>query len=160
MLNVKFKKLRPDARIPTKGTEDAAGLDLYAAEQIYLCPDVPVRIPTGLAFEIPKGYCGVVYSRSSSFIKSIICTPLIVDSDYRGEVFVSALYSGVIHGICTTASNMVVHALKGKQPLYHVQKGDRIAQIRFEKVEDVQFEEVEELSETKRGEGGYGSTGR
>ena len=139
-LTVKFKKLNDAAKLPAAGTEGAAGLDLYCAEGQILQPGKPVKISTGLAFEIPAGYCGVVYSRSSSVLKSLQLTPLIVDSDYRGEVFV-----------------MVVNG--GAEP-YELQKGDRIAQLRIEKVIPVHFEEAEELSKTMRGSGGYGSTGR
>lgn len=156
MLNVKIKKLRDGAKAPAKGTEDAAGYDLYAAEETWLFDGIPTKIPTGLAFEIPPGYCGVVYSRSSSFLKRILCTPLIVDADYRGEVYVSAWYSGVVHLSEHSGANTTHYCY---EPKYLVKKGDRIAQIKFEKLEDVLFEETDKLSETKRGSGGYGSTG-
>lgn len=149
-MKIKIKKLHPDAKMPHRGTDDAAGFDLYATQDVTIVTGEPMKIPTGLAFEIPKGYVGVVYSRSSSALNGLVITPLLVDSDYRGEVFVLANYH--------------------KQPLdvigslvfrrYTVRAGDRIAQIRIEKLIDTEYEWADELSETARGAGGYGSTGR
>lgn len=141
-MKVKIKKLNPNAKMPKRGTKHAAGFDLYAAEEF----DAPiheeqtVRIQTGLAFEIPEGYVGVVYSRSSTALKGLIITPLLVDADYRGPVYVT------------------VKNASGKP--YVVRNGDRLAQMRIEKLVDTEFEWADELSETARGAGGYGSTGR
>jgi dUTP pyrophosphatase len=142
MPTVKVKKLHPDAKLPTKGTKDAACFDLYAVKDMNLPYNTVIRVSTGLAFEIPAGYCGVVYSRSSSFLKGMIITPLVVDSDYRGEVFVSVRWSDI------------------EKTHYELKAGDRIAQIRIERLVSTKFVEAEELSETARGTGGYGSTGR
>lgn len=141
-MKVKIKKLRENAKMPAQGTKSAAGFDLYHAS------DAPViiwewgtmRLQTGLAFEIPEGYCGVVYSRSSTALKGLVITPLIVDSDYRGEVYVTVRN--------TTGAP------------YTVDVGDRLAQIKIERLEPTEFEWAEELSQTERGIGGYGSTGR
>lgn len=141
-MKIKIKRLHPDARIPTQGTALAAGFDLYATENILLVDGEPQKVPTGLAFEIPPGFCGVVYSRSSSALKGLVLTPLIVDADYRGEVFILARH------------------IKFGEREYNIKKGDRIAQMKIERLEDVEFVEVDELSETERGTGGYGSTGR
>lgn len=139
-MKIKIKKLHPDAKMLTRGTADAAGFDLYAAEFERLYVGNTYRIRTGLAFEIPPGFCGVVYSRSSTAMKGLVITPLIVDADYRGEVFVTVHNAGPL--------------------MYVVQEGDRIAQMRIEKLVDTEYVWAEELSETERGSGGYGSTGR
>lgn len=139
-VKIKIKKLHPAAKMPRRGTADAAGYDLYAAEFERLHVGNTYRIRTGLAFEIPPGFCGVVYSRSSTALKGLVITPLIVDADYRGEVFVTVHNAGPL--------------------MYVVQEGDRLAQLRIERLEPVAFVEAEELSETARGAGGYGSTGR
>lgn len=141
-MKVKIKRLHPDAKMPTKGTTGAAGFDLYAVEDAELENGMPAKVRTGLAFEVPEGYCMVVYSRSSSALKGLVLTPLIVDSDYRGEVFVLARH--IVFG----------------DPHYQIRKGDRIAQVKIEKLVDTEFEWTDELSETARGTGGYGSTGR
>ena len=87
-MEIKVKKLHPDAKLPWRGTADAAGLDLFCTKSTVIPQGETVKIPTGLAMEIPKGYCGVVYSRSSSAVSGLIITPLIVDADYRGEIMV------------------------------------------------------------------------
>ena len=150
-MKIKIKRLHPDAKMPTRGTAFAAGFDLYATEETELLYGVPVMVPTGVAFEIPEGYVGVVYSRSSTAKKGIVITPLLVDSDFRGEVFVLAnLLSGL--------GQLPGLGLYSKP--YHVKAGDRIAQMRIEKLIETEYEWAEELSETERGCGGYGSTGR
>lgn len=141
-VKIKIKKLHPDAKMPHRGTADAAGFDLYATKSVTLRNGVPEMVPTGLAFEIPKGYVGVVYSRSSSAKSGLIITPLLVDADYRGEVFV------------------LVNNLTHNDAPREILTGDRVAQIRIERLVDTEYEWAEELSETERGSGGYGSTGR
>ena len=143
-MKIKIKKLHPDAKMPMRGTADAAGFDLYATEDTSLWNGRAKMVPTGLAFEIPKGYVGVVYSRSSTAKNGVIITPLLVDADYRGEVFVLAHYNRHPN---TSGS-------------FEVKKGDRIAQMRIEKLVDTEYVWADELSETYRGTGGYGSTGR
>lgn len=141
-MKIKIKKLHPGAKMPHRGTADAAGFDLYATQSVTLRNGVPEMVPTGLAFEIPKGYVGVVYSRSSSAKSGLIITPLLVDADYRGEVFV------------------LVNNLTHNDAPREILAGDRVAQIRIERLVDTEYEWAEELSETERGSGGYGSTGR
>lgn len=150
MTTIKIKKLTPGARIPTKGTEDAACFDLYAAKTVILeSRGGRVKVPTGVAMEIPSGYCGRIYSRSSSFLKGLDVGSLVVDADYRGEIFVMCGYD---------AGNAEVE--RGRAETYVVHEGDRVAQIKIERLEPTEFEVVEELSNTARGAGGYGSTGR
>jgi len=155
-IKVKIKIVDKFARIPTKGTEGAACFDLYAAKETVLESNGPrVKVPTGIAMEIPHGYCGRVYSRSSSFLRGLDIGSLVCDADYRGEIFVMAGYSED-HRETHNGSHAVVNG----RPAYVVHAGDRIAQIRIEKLVDTEFELADELSETKRGTGGYGSTGR
>lgn len=150
MTTVKLKKLHPDAQVPAKGTASAACFDLYSTETIILeSRGGRVKVPTGIALEIPDGFCGRVYSRSSSFLKGLDIGSLVIDSDYRGEVFVMAGYDA---GNCELE--------RGRPETYVIHKGDRVAQLKIERLEPTAFEEVEELSETARGAGGYGSTGR
>ena len=150
MTTIKIKKLCPEAKMPTKGTEDAACFDLYASKTIILESRRGRRkVPTGLAMEIPSGYCARIYSRSSSFLKGLDVGSLVVDSDYRGEIFVMVGYD---------EANADFEV--GQDSAYVVHEGDRIAQIKIERLEPTDFEVVEELSETARGTGGYGSTGR
>lgn len=139
-MEIKVKKLHPDAKLPWRGTADAAGLDLYCTRSAVLAIGETAKLPTGLAMEIPTGYCGVVYSRSSSAVSGLLITPLIVDADYRGEI--------------------MVIVKNGTDGLFEVKAGSRIAQLRIEKLENAEFVWAEELSETARGTGGYGSTGR
>lgn len=147
---VKTKKLTDDARLPTKGTEGAACFDLYASETVILESRGGRRkIPTGIAMEIPDGYCGRIYSRSSSFLKGLDVGSLVLDNDYRGEIFVMCGYD---------AGNTEVE--RGRAETYVIHAGDRVAQIKIERLELTEFEVVEELSNTARGAGGYGSTGR
>ena len=138
-------KLKSNAILPTYGSAEAAGADLYA------CLDAPVSIepgctafiPTGLAMEIPKGYAGLAYARSGLACKQDLAPANkvgVIDSDYRGE-FMIALHN---HGSMTRTVN----------------HGDRIAQLVITPVFTPGFSEVTELSDTSRGAGGFGSTGK
>lgn len=140
ILNI--KKLNPNAKTPTFGTKGAACFDLYASEDVFIGSGDTKAVPTGLAFEVPEGFCLTIYSRSSSFSKlGLTIVPLIVDSDYRGEVLVFARY-------------------EERYPGYRlIKKGQRIAQFKIERLEPTEIVEVDELSQTERGTGGFGSTG-
>lgn len=140
ILNI--KKLNPNAKTPTFGTKGAACFDLYAVEDVFIGSGDTKPVPTGLAFEVPEGFCLTIYSRSSSFSKlGLTIIPLIVDSDYRGEVMVFARY-------------------EERYPGYRlIKKGQRIAQFKIERLEPTEIVEVDELSQTERGTGGFGSTG-
>ena len=144
-MNIKVKKLKPDATVPSMGSKFAAGADLYSAEDadVVIEPNETKFIGTGLAMEIPEGYVGLVYARSGLACKRGLAPANkvgVVDSDYRGEIKV-ALHN---HG-------------KESQT---VEKGERIAQMVIAPYLSVNYEEADELSETERGEGGFGSTGR
>lgn len=145
MINpVRVKKLRADAKLPTYGTAEAAGADLYACldEPASVAPGETKFIPTGIALEVPKGCAGLVYARSGLACKRGLAPANkvgVVDSDYRGEIMV-ALYN---HG-------------KEVQTISH---GERIAQLIITPVLTPVYEESEELNVTQRGNGGFGSTG-
>lgn len=140
-MNLKIKKLHPDAIIPTYGTEGAAAFDLYAIHDHW---DAFTTItPTGLAFEVPEGHVMMVYSRSGMCIKQgtrLANCVGVIDSDYRGEVMVA------------------LHNDRGMDVV--VKAGDRIAQAMVIPVQQVTFAVVDELSSTERGAGGFGSTGQ
>lgn len=144
-MNIKVKKLKPNATVPTMGSKFAAGADLYSAEDadVVIGPSETKFIGTGLAMEIPEGYVGLVYARSGLACKRGLAPANkvgVVDSDYRGEIKV-ALHN---HG----------------KEAQTVEKGERIAQMVIAPYLSVNYEEADELSETERGEGGFGSTGR
>lgn len=159
-MKINVKKLHPDAKLPTYGTEGAACFDLYAVcpmpEGIQDPPDWNTIIEpgrartfeTGLAFEIPDGHVMLIYSRSGHGFKNDVrmanCVG-VADSDFRGSIKVRLSNDSDIGDTW--------------KPNFVVSRYDRIAQAMIIPVEQVQFQIVEELSETKRGEGGYGSTG-
>ena len=144
MQTVPVKKLHPHAKLPTYGSECAAGADLYACVEadITIVPGDTALIPTGIAVEIPVGYVGLVYARSGLACK-IGLAPAnkvgVIDCDYRGQILV-ALHN---HGNVDRT----------------VEPGMRIAQMVITPYLTVQYQEAETLSDTCRGEGGFGSTG-
>ena len=144
-MKVRIKKLNERAVIPTYGSAGSAGGDLYSAEEndITVAPGQTAFIGTGLAVEIPQGLVGLVYARSGLACKRGLAPANkvgVIDSDYRGEIKV-ALYN---HG-------------KESQT---VAKGERIAQLVIAPFVFAEYEETDDLSDTVRGEGGFGSTGR
>ena len=144
-MNINIKKLYDDAVIPTHGTEDSAGYDLYARLEegsISINPGESVMIKFGIALEIPKGYFGGIFARSGMAAKRNLrpanCTA-VIDSDYRGELMVP-LYN----------DSKVVQV---------IENGDRVAQIVIMPYLNVTFNETDNLSESSRDQGGFGSTG-
>lgn len=141
--NVKIKKLNENAVIPTYGSPYSAGADLYSAmDETVIEPHKTVLIKTGLALELPVGFAGLIYARSGLASKRGLAPANkvgVIDCDYRGEVMV-ALHN---HSDIPQA----------------VAKGERIAQLVITPYVVADFEETDELSETVRGEGGFGSTG-
>lgn len=143
--NVKLKKLNQNAVIPTYGSPFSAGADLYACleDTITIRPNETVLVKTGIALEIPEGYAGLIYARSGLASKKGLAPANkvgVVDSDYRGEIMVA------LHN----------HSMVEQQ----VEPKERIAQLVVTPFLSVSFEEVEELTDTERGSGGFGSTGR
>lgn len=145
MDKIKVKKLRENAQLPTYGTEFSAGADLYAclAGDVTILPGETKKIPTGLAMEIPVGCAGLIYARSSLGTKRGLAPANkvgVVDSDYRGEFMI------FLHN-------------HGTEP-QTIQHGDRVAQLLITPVFTPGFVEAEDLSDTVRGAGGFGSTGK
>ncbi len=143
-VTLRIKKLDPLAKLPVYGSESAAGADLYALAEnpIRIAPGETAVVHTGLAAEIPEGYAGFIYARSGLASKKGLAPANkvgVIDSDYRGEIRV-ALHN---HSAC-------------KQT---IEPYERVAQLVIAPYVYAQFEEVSELSETVRGEGGFGSTG-
>ena len=144
-MKLKIKKLDERAIIPTYGTEYSAGADLYnmGGESVSVAPGETVLIHTGLSIEIPEGYCGLIFARSGLATKRGLAPANkvgVVDSDYRGEWMV-ALHN---HSDKTAT----------------VEGGERVAQMVVVPYLKAEFELTDELSETERGAGGFGSTGR
>ena len=143
-MKINIKRLNDNAMIPTRGSEYAAGYDLYA------CIENPITIPshctekigTGLAIEVPKGYFGAIFARSGLATKQGLrpanCVG-VCDSDYRGE-YIIALHND------TDETKLIM-------------PGERIAQLVVIPFLEVEFNEVDELNNTERGTGGFGSTG-
>jgi len=145
MQPVKVKKLRANAVLPTYGSANAAGADLYACleDDVVIAPGTTAFIPTGLSMELPEGTAGLIYARSGMACKRDLAPANkvgVIDSDYRGE-FIVALHN------------------HGSQP-QTVSHGERIAQLVITPVLTPGFTEVQELSDTARGTGGFGSTGK
>ena len=143
-LTVKFAKLSDEAKLPTQGSPQAAGWDLYALEETIVEKRKSTMIKTGLAVAIPEGWEGQIRCRSSLGKKGMIMPNGIgtIDSDYRGELMVLATWIG-------------------EQENFTVKKGERVAQLLFAPVPKVTIVETkyEDLGETERGTGGFGSTG-
>ena len=145
MPKIAVKKLDERAVLPAYGSEFAAGADLYAVldEDTVILPNQTKLIKTGLAMEIPEGYAGFIYARSGLASKRGLAPANkvgVVDADYRGEVMVA------LHNHSDIPQTVV--------------SGERIAQLVVAPFLKVEFTLCEELSETVRGEGGFGSTGR
>lgn len=143
-MKIRIQRLRPEAQLPdyAHGPHEDAGLDLHAAEDALLEPNIPVLVPTGLAIEVPPGYEAQIRPRSGLAAKHAIIlpnSPGTIDPGYRGEVRVILLNLG--------------------RQAYQIHRGDRIAQLVVACYEAVEWEESD-LSETKRGAGGFGSSGR
>lgn len=139
-LQVPFIKLRPNADMPRRGSEYAAGFDLTTCEAEELSGG-KVRYYTGIAMAIPHGYVGKIYARSSVHKMDLRLSNCvgIIDSDYRREI-------------------SFIFDVTGQGNVY--ENGDRIGQIIIEKLEPVYYTEVDELDDTERGTGGFGSTGK
>ena len=143
-MKVKIVKLQQNAKIPTYGSTDAAGADLYACidAPVSILPGQTVLIPTGLSMEIEQGFAGFIYARSGLATKRGLAPANkvgVVDADYRGQVMVS-LHNHTNQPQC-------------------VEPGERVAQMVFAPVYQATFCEVDALGDTERGTGGFGSTG-
>ncbi len=139
-MQLKIKKVRSDARIPTRAHHDDAGIDLYACGNHIVESHMTCMIPIGVAFEIEAGYVGLIWDKSSIGSKSLKTLGGVIDAEYRGEV------------------SVMVHNLSDST--YTFEHGHKVAQLLIQKVEFPDIIEVEELSNSLRGEGGFGSTGK
>jgi dUTP pyrophosphatase len=154
-MQVKIKKLNPNAVIPTYAKEGDAGMDLVATEIIKDTPE-QITYGTGLAMEIRDGFVGLVFPRSSIRKTGLQLSNSVgvIDSGYRGEI--QATFNKIFGGEGMYDEMKV----KEIQPNDYYKVGDRIAQIIILPYPQIEFEEVEELSDSERGEGGFGSTGK
>ncbi len=142
---IRVMKLSPNAILPTYGSVEAAGADLYACleESVTIQPGETAWIPTGIALEVPKGCAGLIYARSSMGVKRGLAPANkvgVIDSDYRGEIRVVLLNHG-----------------KTPQTVAHA---ERVAQMLITPVLTPEYTLVDALDETQRGTGGFGSTGK
>lgn len=142
-MNIPLETIESDAVVPHYAHEGDAGLDLYATAEVRLAPFQRALIPTGLRMAIPRGYGGFVLPRSGLAIKngfSLVNSPGLIDSNYRGEVKIIAIN-------LDPEQTVTIH------------KGDRVAQLVIMRVEDVRFVLSDDLNDTGRGSNGFGSSG-
>ena len=144
-MTIRIKKLRPNAKMPVYSTKGAAGADLCACldEPVTILPGETKMLPIGLAIEIPEGYVGLVHARSGLATKRGIAPANkvgVIDSDFRGEMM-AALHN------------------HGTEP-QTIAPGERVLQMLIMPVVQAAFQEADELTDTERGAGGWGSTGR
>jgi len=139
-MQLKIKKLHKDTKIPTHGHPGDAGIDFYAIEDVLFKAGCSAQVHTGVAVEIPEGYVGLVWDKSSlSFNQGLKILGGVIDSCYRGELIMS---------LCNLSDKDFV-----------LKKGHKVAQMLIQKFEHCDIVEVSELSETLRGDGREGSTG-
>lgn len=146
MIRTLFKKIKEDAIEPTRATPDSAGFDLYSWQSSHLRPGEFTAIRTGIAIAIPQGHVGLVCPRSGLAVKhgvTVLNAPGIIDADYRGEIRVLLINFG--YGT------------------WYFKTGERIGQLVITPIAQIRLDEADigkDLSETVRGSGGFGSTGR
>ena len=143
MMEIMLKKMREDAQAPTRGSCEAAGNDLYSLEDATIRPGEVHKFGVGFATAIPPGYFGAIFSRSGMSTNrglTVSTGVSVIDSDYRGEIFVGIRNESDI--------DQTIH------------KGDRIAQMVIIPYSEVFYRETEFLPETERGQGGFGSSGK
>ena len=144
-MNINIQLVRPNAKVPVYGSSLAAGADLHACldKSVAIWPGATIPIPTGIAMEIPEGYVGLIYARSGLACKSDLAPANkvgVIDADYRGEILVALRNHGKI--------------------IRYIEPEDRIAQLVIAPVIQGEFHVVDSLGNTRRGTGGFGSTGK
>lgn len=142
-LNIKIKKINQKLPTPFYAYDGDAGCDLYSSIDLIIKPGERAIVPTGIAVSIPQGFAGFVQPRSGLAANhgiSIVNTPGLIDSKYRGEIKVVLLNTDL-------------------KDSFQINKGDKICQLVFQKVEKANFVVVDDLEKTERGDGGFGSTG-
>jgi dUTP pyrophosphatase len=138
-MELRVKRIHPDAKIPTYGHPGDAGMDLFAVVDRTLAPGEVFAVPTGIQVAIPAGFVGLIWDKSGISLKGVHRLAGVVDAGYRGEV-------------------QVVMINLGKEP-FALKKGMKIAQLLIQPVAAVTIVESDTLDDTSRGEGGFGSTG-
>ena len=139
-MELKVKKIHPDAKLPQYSHKGDAGLDLFSSLDLVLKKGEVKPIPTGIKIAIPEGHVGLVWDKSGISLKGVHRLAGVIDSGYRGEV------------------QVVMANLGGES--FEVKKGMKIAQLLVQPVLEVKVIETEDLEETSRGENGFGSTGK
>lgn len=142
-MEIEIKLLDPGMTVPEYAHAGDAGCDLRSAEDVIMNPGQRVVVPTGLSVALPEGYAGFVQPRSGLAAKhgiGVVNGPGLIDCGYRGEI-------------------KVILINFDPDLMFEIKRGDKIAQFVVQKVENVVFKQVDELSDTKRGAGGFGSTG-
>ena len=138
--NLKLKRLNESATVPTKANNLDAGWDLYSGENLLIEPNSRKLVKTGISFDIPEKYVGLIWPRSGMAVKyGIDVYAGVIDAGYRGEV-----------GVCLFNSS---------NKDFYIQTGDRIAQVLFQKISQHKLIEVSDLSNSDRGQKGFGSSG-
>ena len=143
-MRLAVRRLRDDARMPTRAHEGDAGYDLYAVEAATIAPGDRAMVPTGVAIELPERHAGMVLPRSGLAARhgiALVNAPGLIDAGYRGEVRVLLLNTD-------------------RAAPFRVEPGDRIAQLVIVRVETPDLVELDELAPSSRAEGGFGSSGR
>ncbi len=139
-MNLKIKKLHPNAKLPTRAHHNDAGMDVYCYGTVTIPAHTTIKVPTGIAYEVPDGYCIFGWDKGSVGSKGIKTLGGVLDSGYRGELFIP------------------MHNLNNESFIFEA--GDKIAQMVIQKIELWDVEEVMELSDSARGNGSFGSTGK
>jgi len=142
-VKVKVKRLDPDLPLPRFAHPGDAGVDLYSTVDLVIKPGMRQIVPTGISISLPRGWAAFVQPRSGLAAKygiTIVNTPGLIDSGYRGEIKVILLNTD-------------------RENSFEIKRGDKIAQMVVQQVAEVEWEEVDELDPTSRGTGGFGSTG-
>lgn len=140
-MQIKVKKLHIDAILPKHARTGDVGMDLYSIETVTIAPQTHAQVRTGVAFEIPLGYAGLIWDKSSVAQKGGLKTMGgVIDSGYRGEILV---------GLANLSNKS-----------YTFEKGHKVAQMLIQKVEQSEIVDVDELSDSERGTGAFGSTGK
>ncbi len=159
-MDIRIKKLTKSAVLPTRANNNDAGYDLYATQDMIIGPMEKAVVPTGLSIEIPLGYYGRVAPRSGLAAKhGIDVLAGVIDSGYRGEIGVVLINLKLPEVLFNNNKKISAYeSTFGSRNKFSISKGDRIAQLIIEKCHVIDWVETE-LSDSERGEGGYGSSG-
>jgi len=159
-MEIKVKRLSTSSVIPTRANSSDAGYDLYAVRDTIIGPMEKAIVHTGISIEIPEGYYGRIAPRSGLAIKSSIDVLAgVIDSGYRGEIGVVLINLNLPEILFNSKRNLSAYeSAFGSRNKFSISKGDRIAQLIIERCYDIEWKE-DELSDSERGNEGYGSSG-